>query len=55
MKEMHILELSKLPPEEKMRQTCCSGCAFGGKTRKDFEKWQRKILNWKKHMTYWIN
>ena len=19
------------------------------------KKWQRKILNWKKHMTYWIN
>ena len=34
----------------------CSGCAFlEEKPERILKKWQRKILNWKKHMTYWIN
>ena len=54
--EMHILELSKLPPEEKNETSCYNGCAFlEEKPERILKKWQRRILNWKKHMTYWIN
>ncbi len=55
--EMYILELSKLPPEEKNETSLLQWMRFlGGKTRKDFEEMAKeKILNWKKHMTYWIN
>ena len=56
MKEMHILELSKLPPEEKNETSLLQWMRFlGGKTERILKKWQRKILNWKKHMTCWIN
>ena len=42
--------------KRRMRQACCSGCAFlEEKPERILKKWQRKILNWKKHMTYWIN
>ena len=55
--EMHILELSKLPPEEKNETSLLQWMRFlGGKNRKDFlKRWQRKILNWKKPMMCWIN
>ena len=47
--EMHILELSKLPRKRRMRQACCSGCAFlEEKPERILKKWQRRILNWKK-------
>ena len=43
MKEMHILELSKLPPEEKNETSLLQWMRFlGGKTRKDFEKMAKK-------------
>ena len=42
--------------KRKMRQACYSGCAFlEVKPERILKKWQRKILNWKKHMTCWIN
>ena len=41
--EMHILELSKLPPEEKNETSLLQWMRFlGGKTRKDFEKMAKK-------------
>ena len=41
--EMHILELSKLPPEEKNETSLLQWMRFlGGKTRKDFEKMTKK-------------
>lgn len=41
--EMHILELSKLPLEEKNETSLLQGMRFlGGKTRKDFEKMAKK-------------
>ena len=43
MKEMHILELSKLPPEEKNETSLLQWMRFlGGKTRKDFEEMAKK-------------
>ena len=55
--EMYILELSKLPPEEKNETSLLQWMRFlWRKNQKGFlKKWQRKILNWKKHMTYWKN
>ena len=41
--EMHILELSKLPPEEKNETSLLQWMRFlGGKTRKDFEEMAKK-------------
>ena len=41
--EMHILELSKLPPEEKNETSLLQWMHFlGGKTRKDFEEMAKK-------------
>ena len=41
--EMHILELSKLPPEEKNETSLLQWMRFlGGKTRKDFEEMEKK-------------
>ena len=41
--EMHILELSKLPPEEKNETSLLQWTRFlGGKTRKDFEEMAKK-------------
>ena len=41
--EMHILELSKLPPEEKNGTSLLQWMRFlGGKTRKDFEEMAKK-------------
>ena len=41
--EMHILELSKTPPEEKNETSLLQWMRFlGGKTRKDFEKMAKK-------------
>ena len=43
MKEKHILELSKLPPEEKNETSLLQWMRFlGGKTRKDFEEMAKK-------------
>ena len=43
MKEKHILELSKFPPEEKNETSLLQWMRFlGGKTRKDFEKMAKK-------------
>ena len=43
--EMHILELSKLPPEEKNETSLLQWMRFlGGKTRKDFEEISEKII-----------
>ena len=54
--EMHILELSKLPPEEKNETSLLQWMRFlEEKPERILKRWQRKILNWKKHMTYWIN
>ena len=41
--EIHILELSKLPPEEKNETSLLQWMRFlGGKTRKDFEEMAKK-------------
>ena len=41
--EMHILELSKLPPEEKNETSLLQWMRFlGGKTRKEFEEMAKK-------------
>ena len=41
--KMHILELSKLPPEEKNETSLLQWMRFlGGKTRKDFEEMAKK-------------
>ena len=51
--EMHILELSKLPPEQKMRQICYNGCAFWAENAgRISRRWQRIILLLKRHMMY---
>ena len=41
--DMHILELSKLPPEKKNETSLLQWMRFlGGKTRKDFEEVAKK-------------
>ena len=54
--EMHILELSKLPPEEKNETSLLQWMRFlGGKTRKDFEEMAKKNSELEEAYAYWIN
>ena len=51
--EMHILELSKLPPEDRDENGIILWMRFlGGKCEEDFKKWLKRMYILVKHMNY---
>ena len=54
--EMHILELPKLPPEQKSETDLMQWMRFlNGKRRRILRKWLRRILVLKKRIKNWTN
>lgn len=52
MMEIYILELPKLPPEQKEETDLIQWMRFlGGKNREDLKRMAEKILTFKKHIT----